>query len=430
MVMLTTQSTDQRANLVPAPDGYTLLNMISETPSAQVWLSRNTNGEEVVLKRPSEEFLLQERFVRELQSMLASANTNVMPILDHDNTYSWYAMPLALRSLYEVNLPYSVDECIEVIQAVSAGLNRLHSDHQVHRDLKPQNILWLDDRNGARWVVADFGIVRNPLGQTTNQLTRAGNFMGSDGWAAPEQYRDAHEVSIRTDVYSLGAVASWLLTGRLPVPGAVTMPSDARLAAVIRKATRPLESDRYAHLDDFVEAFIRATQPFVGEFEALVQQGEWAEVSTYFIGSPSDWGHVLSVLQRDQQSVDSWAAVDGAGMVDAVSAVLVDVSQMTYTDMDSFLSWCVGVVRALANAGKLDLAEKLAEDLFGATESVDQYIPARNIVNWLAVLTPPISDAMERALHASRSWDYFQTKARDRYENYADTDLIKKLRRS
>lgn len=414
---------------MPIPDNYDLDQRISNTQSAQVWLSRNPSGERVALKIAGNAPSVQTRFQREILAMTSYANRHVMPILDHDSSHSWYAMPFAVRTLFQVTLPFSATECVDVLKAVALGLRSLHDAGQVHRDLKPHNILWLEDDEGARWVVADFGIVRNPLGQTTNQVTRAGGLTGTDGWAAPEQYSDAHDASVFSDVFSLGAIASWLLTGQQPSYGHVTIPRDPRLGAVIRRATRAHGPDRFANLDDFVAAFIRATQPFVGEFESLTQQQEWFEVSAYILQFPAEQQRVIRALPSMTQSdVDSWAAEDSAGMVDAVSELLSEVPQMRFNEMDSFLSWCVNVVRALVNAGKLDLAESLAAVLFGTTADLDQYSPARTILDWIAVVPRRTGEVMERALHVSQSWEYFQEKARDRFERYTDTELINKLR--
>jgi serine/threonine protein kinase len=411
------------------PDEYSLLEKISETPSAQVWASRNATGQAVVLKIAADVSQVQKRFERELLAMVATANSHVMPILDYDPSHTWYAMPRASRALFATEVPCSVSECLEVLEAVAKGLGPLHGQHQVHRDLKPQNILWLDGAEGARWVVADFGIVRNPLGLTASKLTQAGGLTGSAGWAAPEQYSDAHDATISADVYSLGAIASWLLTGQQPSYGHVQMPSDPRLGAVIRRATRPRGSDRFASLDEFVSAFTKATKPFVGTFEALTQQGEWAEVGAYVLGQPAEHARVARALSKmSQADVNGWAAADSAGMVDAVTDLLEEVPAMSYTDMDSFLSWCVSVLRALTNANKLEPAERIATVLFGTTVSVDQFVPARVILEWLAVLPRLPGETMERALHSSGSWEFFQERARDKFERHTDTALIAKLR--
>lgn len=413
------------------PAGYELGQKLSETLSAQVWVSQNSSGQTVVLKIAADEPRVQKRFERELLALIATANRHVMPILDYDSSLSWYAMPRASHALWDVHVPCSVSECVAVLEAVAGGIRPLHAEGQVHRDLKPHNILWLDNNDDARWVVADFGIVRTPLGRTTSQLTHSGGLTGSAGWAAPEQYSDAHEATITADVYSLGAIASWLLTGQPPSYGYVTMPLDPRLGAAIRRATRPHGPDRFGTLDAFVKTFSQATHPFVGTFVELIQQGDWAAVSAYILGQPGERARATrALLNATQSDVDSWATGDSAGMVDAVPDLLREVPGMSYAEMDSFLSWCVKVVRALVNSEQLEFAEHVAMALFGTTASVDQFAPSRIILDWLAVLPHRAGEAMEHALHSSESWEFFQERARDRYESHTDTELIRKLRQT
>ena len=85
----------------------------------------------------------------------------------------------------------------------------------VHRDIKPSNILLLQD---GHWVVADFGIVRRPHGQTTVKHTRTGVLLGSEAFAPPEAHDSAHSATAAWDSYSLGRVAAWAATGRVPTP--------------------------------------------------------------------------------------------------------------------------------------------------------------------------------------------------------------------
>lgn len=140
---------------------------------------------------------------------------------------------------------------------------------------------------------------------------------------------------------------------------------------------------------------------------------------------------VIRALPKVSQSdVNAWAAADSGGMSDAVSDLPEEVPRMSYNEMDSFLSWCVRVLRALVNANQFESAERVGTVLFGTTAGVDQFAPARTILEWLAVLSGRASEAMERALHSSESWEFFQENARRKFESSTDTELIAKLRQS
>src|SRR5262249_4046887 len=84
----------------------------------------------------------------------------------------------------------------------------------VHRDLKPSNIL-IDARDTAR--VADFGLACGPVG--LDNLSMAGDLLGTPYYMAPEQAEDPHGVDTRADVYSFGATFYHALTGVPPFDG-------------------------------------------------------------------------------------------------------------------------------------------------------------------------------------------------------------------
>jgi hypothetical protein len=94
---------------------------------------------------------------------------------------------------------------------VARALGAAHARGLVHRDVKPANVLLTEDGVAK---VADFGIAR-ALGETTSQLTRPGQVMGTARYLAPEQLRDV-KIDARADVYALGLVLHQAVTGHLP----------------------------------------------------------------------------------------------------------------------------------------------------------------------------------------------------------------------
>lgn len=415
------------------PDGYDLDHQISRGDSAQVWLAKSPTGMPVVLKIAANIIPVQRRFKREIDAMQVAAGTHVMPILDYDDSYGWYSMPVAARTLHEAEVPTDFKESLLVLEAITAALRPIHSVGQVHRDLKPQNILWMDDVHGARWVVADFGIVRNAPGRTSEQLTRKGGLTGSEGWAAPEQYRGAHHSTITADVFGAGAIVSWMLTGERPVYGDVEYPSDPRLKAVLRRATSPDATGRYSTLEDLLKAVKDSAIASTASLESLIRARDWSRVSSYILGQPSQLIRVVKALpQLEKSQVQNWFSADRSGLISAVREACdilpSNTRGLTFSEIDSFLSWGVIVLRILVKEGEYDAAERVATALFGATAGIHQFMPAKVIIDWLSGLDQPAQLAMETALHSSSSWEFFKEQASNRWASRGDSDLVRRLR--
>lgn len=104
---------------------------------------------------------------------------------------------------------------IELFAKVCEAVEHAHQCGVVHRDLKPSNIL-VDDAGGPK--IVDFGVAAASGGEHASMHTRVGQVIGTLSYMSPEQITGgAHQISTRSDVYSLGVVLFELLTGRLPL---------------------------------------------------------------------------------------------------------------------------------------------------------------------------------------------------------------------
>lgn len=208
---LSTRGTRKAYRLPPRP--------LAVGGQAEVYRAiRKSDNAVLVLKRSRNKFG-PNRMRREIEIQSALQHPNIMPILDWDQLHhSWYVMPLGKRTMAELERPIENTLLHRIVGAVLAALEFAHAAGHPHRDVKPQNVIELDDGSeGARWVLADWGLTRRAPGNTTAEWTETGQLLGSAGFAPPEAYVDAHKVGAPGDVYALGQLIAWAL-GVDPVP--------------------------------------------------------------------------------------------------------------------------------------------------------------------------------------------------------------------
>ncbi|MBQ1917734.1 MAG: Stk1 family PASTA domain-containing Ser/Thr kinase, partial [Schwartzia sp.] len=110
----------------------------------------------------------------------------------------------------------SIPESLKIAQEIAEALSHAHKNNLVHCDVKPHNILVMQD---GRVKVADFGIAR---AVTSTTMTYNGNVVGSVHYFSPEQAKGT-KITPKSDVYSLGVVLYEMLTGHLPFTGETTV---------------------------------------------------------------------------------------------------------------------------------------------------------------------------------------------------------------
>ena len=162
---------------------------------------------------------LRDLFVQESRLVAAIDHPNIIPIYDAGDVEGtlYIAMrlvgggDLAKALKREGALP--VAWTLALIDQAAAALDAAHARGMVHRDVKPANVL-LDDPPSTRVFLSDFGVAKLT---GTGRETKAGMFVGSVDYAAPEQI-EGGEIAPTTDVYALGCVLFECLAGRRPYP--------------------------------------------------------------------------------------------------------------------------------------------------------------------------------------------------------------------
>lgn len=182
-----------------------------------VYLGYDPKGKQVAIKEMRAELItdsnLRDRFIQEI---------NLMSTFDHDNIVRMHASFSEGSNIYLV-MEYIEGETFEkyvrdrgrleekdavrILDQVLDAMQYVHSKGVIHRDIKPSNVMIRKD-NG-KICLLDFGIAKDLKGRglTTGQLT-----IGTNGYMSPEQ-AEGYQVDHRTDIYSLGCVLYYMLTG-------------------------------------------------------------------------------------------------------------------------------------------------------------------------------------------------------------------------
>jgi predicted Ser/Thr protein kinase len=162
---------------------------------------------------------LRERFMREARTAAKLSHPNIVPIfrVDEVQGFVFFAMAYVegetLSHRVRTRGPLPVAVATRMIQEVAWALAYAHARGVVHRDIKPDNILL--EQGSGRAMVTDFGIAQVA---EASQLTEVGQVMGTAHFMSPEQAA-GEPIDGRSDLYSLGVVAHFALSGKLPFDG-------------------------------------------------------------------------------------------------------------------------------------------------------------------------------------------------------------------
>ena len=251
---------------------FTILREIGKGGMGVVYLARDDKLDRPVALKvlPSDsDTVARERFLREGRTAARLAHPNIVPIYraDEMGDIAFFTMAYvdgeSLADRVRDRGPFEPADAVRILREVAWALAYAHARGVVHRDVKPENVLL--ERATGRALVTDFGIARTTESVAGEQtLTQAGAVLGTLQYMSPEQVA-GETLDGRSDLYSLGVVAFFMLSGRLPfgdlagpaviVAHATRQPPSLRdvapdvpapLARVVDRCLAKRPDDRYA----------------------------------------------------------------------------------------------------------------------------------------------------------------------------------------
>ena len=268
--------------------GYTIRGKVGEGGTSTVFRADHPKHGTVALKVLREKLQHDKtavaRFLREAQFGARVEHPNIIRTLDYGQEEGRYYLAIEwasgeiLDKHADKSGPLPCKEVAEIMAQICSAVQAAHDVNIVHRDLKPENVMY----DPATHVVKllDFGIAADTEAAPDQRLTRAGFFVGTLMYVAPEAL-SGELVGPAADQYSLATIAYYLLSGVLPYTGksprelfsqlltqppialnkakaSLTFP--ASIEAVVMKALSKQPGERYPAVRLFSEAFSLAAQ--------------------------------------------------------------------------------------------------------------------------------------------------------------------------
>ena len=223
-------------------DRYQIIRLIGEGGMANVYLAHDTIlDRDVAVKILRGDLAGDEKFVKKFQREAISASSlnhpNIVELYDvgEDNGEYFIVMEYVegktLKSLVKKRGALTLAEVVDIMLQLTSAIAHAHDSYIIHRDIKPQNVLILD--NGMV-KITDFGIA---TALNNHELTETNSIMGSVHYLPPEQ-ANGNGATVKSDIYSLGILMFELLTGRVPFKG------DNAVEIAIKQMKTPIPSVR------------------------------------------------------------------------------------------------------------------------------------------------------------------------------------------
>jgi serine/threonine-protein kinase len=222
--------------------GYRLVERLGAGGMGEVWRAEHrllTRPAAIKLIRPDADDApgsrrqeeMRARFSREAQATASMRSPHTIEVYDFgtagDGTF-YYVMELlegfTMEALVERFGPLPAERAIYLMTQVCRSLGEAHEEGLIHRDVKPANVFVCRYGRQVDFVkVLDFGMVKSSRESMEMQLTGEQAVLGTPAFMAPEQVLGNRAIDARADLYAVGCLAYWLLTGQLVFTGGTAM---------------------------------------------------------------------------------------------------------------------------------------------------------------------------------------------------------------
>ena len=278
---------------------YEILDLIGKGGMGDVYKARHRKMERTVALKVINRGLVQkpeaiDRFHREVKAAAQLSHPNIVTSHDADHAGDFHFMVMEyvdgvdLSQTVKERGALPVAEACDYIRQAALGLQQADERGMVHRDIKPHNLMVTAD---GTIKILDFGLASlapdaipaSDAVSGRSELTAVGAIMGTPDFISPEQAKDARQVDIRSDIYSLGATLYYLLSGRVPFddgsvmhklkshaqvePASLSSVRDEvpeELVGVVSKMMAKNPDERYLtpkEVAEALESFLRTWQP-------------------------------------------------------------------------------------------------------------------------------------------------------------------------
>ena len=294
LVMSETQNERMSSEKAPFSGGseigkYIILKRIGKGGMGEVYLAKHKTLEifralKVLSKSPeNDDTKFLDRFLREAKLASEIRHPNVVGVMDVETDPDCgipyivmeYVDGGSLRNSLAASKRLSEEQAVVIVEAIASALQAAEEHNIVHRDIKPDNIMFT---KRGEVKLADLGIAK--ISGKDTDLTKTNMMIGTPAYLPPEQAQNAKGVDGRADIYSLGATFYEMLTGEQPYPGENTIevlhklflspvPNPKKInpevstasAAIVMKMLAKNPKDRFQNADELLEVMERTYPP-------------------------------------------------------------------------------------------------------------------------------------------------------------------------